>query len=71
MWYGLLADAIVAVHDRVRGDLSVRAMTAFGLATTAVRWDLTSVLVSGEYPPEEQTPGYAQVRYGYGGGQLA
>lgn len=65
---GRCLDAIAAVHDGLRGDLTVQAMAAFGLATTAVRWDLTSVLVSGEYPPEEQVAGYAQVRYGYGGG---
>ncbi len=65
---GRCLDAIAAVHDRLRGGLTVRAMAAFGLETTAVRWDLTSVLVSGEYPPEEQVAGYAQVRYGYGGG---
>ncbi len=65
---GRCLDAIAAVHDGLRGDLTVQAMTAFGLETATVRWDLTSVRVSGEYPPEEQTPGYAQVRYGYGGG---
>jgi hypothetical protein len=65
---GRCLDAIATVHDRLRGDLTVQAMTAFGLETRAVRWDLTSVLVRGEYPPEEQVPGYAQVRYGYGGG---
>lgn len=65
---GRCLDAIAAVHDRLRGDLTVQAMAAFGLATTTVRWDLTSVLVTGAYPPEEQVPGYAQVRYGYGGG---
>jgi transposase len=27
------------------------------------------VVVTGEYPPEEQVVGYAQVRYGYGGGR--
>ena len=43
-----------------RGDLTVQAIAAFGLETRTVRWDLTSVLVTGEYPPEEQAPGYAQ-----------
>ena len=66
---GRCLDDLAAVHDRLRGDLTVQAIRAFGLATTTLRWDLTSVLVTGEYPPEEQTAGYAQVRYGYGGGR--
>lgn len=65
---GRCLDDIAAVHDRVRGALAVQAIAAFGLATRTLRWDLTSVLVSGEYPAEEQEPGYARVRYGYGGG---
>jgi transposase len=66
---GRCLDDIAAVHDRLRGDLTVQAITAFGLETKTVRWDLTSVLVTGEYPPEEQVAGYAQVRYGYGSGR--
>ena len=66
---GRCLDDLAAVHDRVRGDLTVQAIAAFGLATKTLRWDLTSVLVSGEYPPAEQVAGYAQVRYGYGGGR--
>jgi len=64
---GRCLDDLAAVHDQVRGDLTVQAIQAFGLATTMLRWDLTSVVVSGAYPPEEQDPAYAQVRYGYGG----
>src|SRR5919107_3805005 len=60
-------DDIAAVHDRLRGDLTVQAIRAFGLETKTLRWDLTSVLVSGEYPAEEQDPRYARVGYGYGG----
>jgi Domain of unknown function (DUF4277) len=59
---GRCLDDIAAVHDRPRGDLTVQAVAAFGLETRTVRWDLTSVLVTGEYPPEEQVAGYAQVR---------
>jgi transposase len=66
---GRCLDDIAAVHDRLRGDLTVQAVAAFGLETRTVRWDLTSVLVTGEYPPEEQVPGYAQVRYGYSSGR--
>ena len=42
---GRCLDDIAAVHDRLRGDLTVQAIAAFGLETTTVRWDLTSVLV--------------------------
>jgi hypothetical protein len=66
---GRCLDDIAAVHDRLRGDLTVQAITAFGVETRTVRWDLTSVVVTGAYPPEEQVPDYAQVRYGYGGGR--
>jgi Domain of unknown function (DUF4277)/Transposase DDE domain len=66
---GRCLDDVAAVHDQLRGDLTVQALAAFGLETRTLRWDLTSVLVSGEYPPEEQVAGYAQIRYGYGGGR--
>lgn len=66
---GRCLDDLAAVHDRLRGDLTVQALAAFGLEATTLRWDLTSVLVTGEYPPEAQTAGYAQVRYGHGGGR--
>ena len=66
---GRCLDDLAAVHDRLRGDLTVQALAAFGLEAKTVRWDLTSVLVTGAYPPEEQVAGYAQVRYGYGGGR--
>lgn len=66
---GRCLDDLAAIHDRLRGDLTVQAVAAFGVETKAIRWDLTSVVVTGEYPPEEQDPGYAQVGYGDGGGQ--
>lgn len=64
---GRCLDNLAAVHDQLRGDLTVQAIRAFGLETKTLRWDLTSVLVSGAYPEAEQDPAYAQVRYGYGG----
>lgn len=66
---GRCLDDLAAVHDHVRGDLTVQAIAAFGLEAKTVRWDLTSVLVTGAYPPEEQVAGYAQVRYGYSSGR--
>jgi hypothetical protein len=65
---GRCLDDVAAVHDALRGELTLRAITAFGLETKTLRWDLTSVLVTGEYPEEEQAAGYARVQYGYGSG---
>lgn len=64
---GRCLDELAAVHDRLRGELTVQAVAAFGLATTTLCWDLTSVLVTGAYPEEEQQAGSAHLRYGYGG----
>ena len=65
---GRCLDDLAAVHDALRGEVTVQAIQAFGLATKALRWDLTSVLVTGEYPEDEQAAGYARVQYGYGSG---
>jgi transposase len=65
---GRCLDDLARVHDALRGEVTVQAIQAFGLATKALRWDLTSVLVTGEYPEEEQAAGYAHVQYGYGSG---
>jgi transposase len=65
---GRCLDDIAAVHDRLRGEIAVQAMAGFGLATTTLRWDLTSVLVEGAYPESDQQAGYARLQYGDGGG---
>jgi transposase len=64
---GRCLDDVAAVHDLLRGDLTLMAMRAFGLDTRTLRWDLTSVVVCGAYPEEEQGEHFAHVRYGYGG----
>src|SRR5437016_3138198 len=56
---GRCLDDIAAVHDLLRGDLTLMAMRAFGLATRTLRWDLTSVVVCGAYPEEEQGENFA------------
>lgn len=56
------------MHDALRGEVTVPAMTAFGLEAKALRWDLTAVLGTGAYPEAEQVLGYAQVRYGSSSG---
>lgn len=65
---GRCLDDLAAVRDRLRGELTVEAMAAFGLEAKTLRWDLTSLLVTGAYPEEEQEAGYVRVQYGYGGG---
>ena len=61
---GRCLDELAAVHDRLRGELTVQAVTGFGLETRRLRWDVTSVVVTGAYPEEEQAANYAHVRYG-------
>ncbi len=65
---GRCLDDLAAVHDRLRGELTVQAVAAFGLETRTLRWDVTSVVVTGAYPEEEQAADYPRVCYGYGGG---
>jgi hypothetical protein len=65
---GRCLDDLAAVHDALRGELTVQAIRAFGLETKALRWDLTSVVVTGAYPEEEQAAGYARLQYGYSSG---
>lgn len=65
---GRCLDDVAAVHDALRGEVTVQAIRAFGLETKALRWDLTSVVVTGAYPEDEQAAGYARVQYGYGSG---
>src|SRR5438128_7757363 len=65
---GRCLDDVAAVHDLLRGDLTVQAVRAFGLQTRTLRWDLTSVVVQGAYPEEEQVADFAHLRYGFGGG---
>jgi transposase len=65
---GRCLDDLAGVHDALRGEMTMQAIQAFGLETKALRWDLTSVLVTGEYPEAEQAAAYARVQYGYGSG---
>ncbi len=61
-------DDLAAVRDPLRGDLTVEAMAAFGVAAKTLRWDLTSLLVTGASPEEEQEAGSVRVQDGYGRG---
>jgi hypothetical protein len=43
---GRCLDDLAAVPDRLRGEVTVQAIAAFGLETKALRWDLTWDLTS-------------------------
>lgn len=65
---GRCLDDLATVRDRVRGEVTLQAVAAFGLETKALRWDLTSLLVEGAYPEEDQDQDFVQVQYGYSSG---
>lgn len=54
---GRCLDDVAQVRDALRGELTVQAMAAFGVEAKTLRWDLTSLLVTGAYPEEEQEAG--------------
>jgi hypothetical protein len=45
----------------------VAAIREFDLYLSQLHWDLTSVVLQGEYPPEEQQRDYPKPAYGFGG----
>lgn len=67
-------DALAPQLDAVQGTVLARAVTAFQLDLSQLHWDLTSVVLDGEFDPEQppapapagQHP-YPQPAYGYGG----
>lgn len=46
---------------------ALTAVDQFGLQLRRLHWDLTSVVLQGEYPPEEPRGHHAMPAYGYGG----
>jgi transposase len=60
-------DALAEKIDRVQGAVTVAAVREFDLDLSQLHWDLTSVVLQGEYPPEEQDPKHPQPRHGFGG----
>lgn len=65
---GRCLDDIAAVHDRLRGRSRSRLWLASAWRPRRCAGTLTSVVVTGAYPAEEQHAGYARLQYGYGGG---
>lgn len=64
---GRCLDALAPQMDAVQGEILVSAVWQFDLDLSQVHWDLTSVVLQGEYPPEEQAKEYPKPAYGFGG----
>jgi hypothetical protein len=60
-------DALVPQIDPIQGDVALAAVREFDLALSPLHGDLTSVVLMGEYPPDEQDPNAPQPAYGVGG----
>jgi transposase len=60
-------DALAEKVDPIQGAVTVAAIREFDLDLSQLHWDLTSVVLQGEYPPEEQDPDHPQPRHGFGG----
>src|SRR6266851_2225849 len=64
---GRCLDALAPQIDAIQGDVLVQAVWQFELELAQLHWDLTSVVLQGEYPPEEQAKAYAKPAHGFGG----
>src|SRR5713101_702960 len=61
---GRCLDALAPQIDAIQGEALVAAVWQFELALSQLHWDLTSLVLRGEYPPEEHAKAYAQPAYG-------
>lgn len=64
---GRCLDALAEKIDPIQGAVAVAAVREFDLDLSQLHWDLTSVVLQGQYPPEEQDPNHPQPRHGFGG----
>lgn len=60
-------DALAPHLDELQGELMVKAIQEFNLDLRRLHWDLTSIVLQGEYPSDEGSGTYARADYGYGG----
>ena len=68
---GRCLDALALQIDPLQGEALVHAVWQFELELSQLHWDLTSVVLRGEYPPEEQAPALRKARaMGLAGGGL-
>jgi hypothetical protein len=64
---GRALDALAKKIDPIQGAVTLTAVREFDLSRSQLHWDLTSVVLQGEYPPEEQAAGHPRPAYGFGG----
>jgi uncharacterized protein DUF4277/DDE family transposase len=64
---GRCLDALAPSIDPIQGAVTLVAVREFDLDLAALHWDLTSVVLQGEYPPEEQHPAFPTPAHGFGG----
>jgi len=60
-------DALAEHIDPIQGAVTLAAVREFDLDLSQLHWDLTSVVLRGDYPPEEQQAAYPAPAFGYGG----
>ena len=56
-------DAIAPHTEHIAGTVGARAITAFGIDTSRIHWDMTSISLFGDYPDTEEE--YATPKYGH------
>jgi transposase len=64
---GRCLDALAPQINPLQGAVTLAALREFDLDLSQLHWDLTSVVLQGEYPPEEQQRAYPRPAYGFGG----
>lgn len=64
---GRCLEALAPHIDRIQGEVALAAVREFDLSLASVHWDLTSIVLQGEYPSEEQQSGYPKPAHGFGG----
>lgn len=64
---GRCLDALAPQINPLQGAVTVAAIREFDLDLSQLHWDLTSVVLQGEYPPEEQQRDYPLPAHGFGG----
>lgn len=62
---GRALDAIAPHLEQITGSIAAQAICEFGVETTTLHWDMTSMSLTGAYDPEDQDPAYPQVAYGH------
>jgi hypothetical protein len=60
---GWALDAIASHLDQIVGSVGVAAVEAFGIETSRMHWDMTSIFMHGDY--EQVQEGFAAPKYGH------